>query len=362
MEENLGIEQVVTDNLQEMHSEVVNPVKEMKKVATKIGWKYAVFGAVVTILQLIYAVLLPDAWAEKSWAQFMQIILPMYVLGFPLLLLLTSKMPTTKIEKKKMGFWKWVLCVLIGAGICGVGSIIGALINTVLTLPFGVNADETNALANLMMDSNPFWRIFTVGILAPIFEELIFRKLLIDRVIKHGEFLAIMMSGLMFGMFHGNFAQVFFATGLGLFWAFIYVKTGKVWYTIALHMTINLTTSVINLYLVQKYLEYLELYLDPNYMNNVLAGDPVATESLVIFGAFLGWMGFLGLLAVTGIILFFVFLALKKFRLNPHPYGISKECQFGRGVFSWGMIMFWGFCIFLFIQYYVSIILMSVMS
>ena len=362
MEENLSFEPVVTENVQEIPGEVVNTLKEMKKVAAKIGWKYTVFGVVVTILQLIYAVLLPDAWAEKSWAQFMQIILPMYVLGFPLLLLLTVKMPKTKIEKKKMGFGKWVLCVLIGAGICGVGSIIGTVINTVLTLPFGVSSDETNALANLMLDSNPFWRILTVGILAPIFEELIFRKLLIDRVIKHGEFLAIMLSGLMFGMFHGNFAQVFFATGLGLFWAFIYVKTGKVWYTIALHMTINLTTSVINLYLVQKYLEYLELYVDPNYMNSVMAGDPTAIESLVVMFVYLGWMGFLGLLALAGIILLIVFLALKKFRLNPHSDGVSKGCQFGRGVFSWGMILFWCFCIYKFIQYYYSIISMAVMS
>ena len=360
MEQNLGFEPVVTENVQEMPAEGFNPVKEMTKAAVKIGWKYTIFGVVVTLLQYLYAIFLPEAWAQQSWAQFMQIILPMYLLGFPLLILLTSKMPAVKIEKKKMGFWRWVLCVLIGAGICLVGTIIGTAINTIITLPFGLNANDTNALANLMLDSNPFWRILTVGILAPIVEELIFRKLLIDRMIKHGEFLAIMMSGLMFGMFHGNFAQVFFATGLGLFWAFIYVKTGKVWYTIALHMTINLTTSVINLFLVQKYLEKMDIFLDPNYINNAMNGDPAVIEAVVILFVFLAWMGFLGILGLAGIVLFFVFL--KKFRLNPNPNGISKGCQFGRGVFSWGMILFWCFCVYLFIQYYVSIILMAVAS
>ena len=359
MEENMIRDSVIAENVQEIVPNNADMVKEMKKTAAKIGWKYALFGLVVTILQIIYSLVLPQSWHGYSWAQFMQIILPMYVLGFPLILLLTSKMPVTKIEKKKMGFWKWVLCVLIGAGICGVGSIIGSAINMALTLPFGVNAEETNALANMMLDSNPFWRILTVGILAPIFEEFIFRKLLIDRVVKYGEFLAIMLSGLMFGMFHGNFAQVFFATGLGLFWAFIYVKTGKVWYTIALHMTINLTTSVINLYFVQKYFENMEILLDPNAMYDAMAGDPAAIEALIVMMAFLLWMGFLGLLAFTGIILFFVFL--KKFRLNPNPYGISNGCQFGKGVFSWGVILFWCFCIFLFVQYYGSMILMAIM-
>ena len=360
MEENMVMDTVVTDNVQQPADEKANSIKEMKKTAAEIGWKYAIFGGVVTLLQYVYSIVLPDAWAEQSWAQFVQIILPMYVLGFPLLILLTSKMPAVKIEKKKMGFWRWILCVLIGAGICFVGSIIGSLINTIITLPFGLNSNDTNALANLMLDSNPFWRILTVGILAPIVEELIFRKLLIDRVIKHGEFLAIMMSGLMFGMFHGNFAQVFFATGLGLFWAFIYVKTGKVWYTIALHMTINLTTSVINIFLIQKYFERMDIFLDPNYMNNAMSGDPATIEAIVVMMVFLAWMGFLGLLGLAGIVLFFVFL--KKFRLNPNPNGISKGCQFGKGVFSWGMIIFWCFCVFLFIQYYVSIILMAVMS
>ncbi len=359
MEENLVMEQVVAEPLQDAVAEPVDFVKEMKKTAAKIGWKYALFGVAVIIVQLLYSIFLPDAWAEKSWAQFMPTILAIYVIGFPLLLLLTCKMPSAKIEKKKMGFWKWVLCVLIGAGICGVGSIIGTVINTLITLPFGMNANDSNALVNMMLESSTFWTILTVGILAPIFEELIFRKLLIDKVIKHGEFLAIMLSGLMFGMFHGNFAQVFFATGLGLFWAFIYVKTGKIWYTIALHMTINLTTSVITLKLVQKYMLYLEDYLDPNYMNMVMSGDPTAMESLVAMFVYLGWLGFLGLLALAGIILFIVFFALKKFRLNPNPNGISKGCQFGKGVFSWGAILFWCFCIYMFVQYYVNVIMMA---
>ena len=357
MEENMMMDSVTAEAVQSTEPDKKERIKEMQKTAAKIGWKYALFGLVVSILQIVYAEVLPEAWHYKSWAQFVQIIIPMYVLGFPFLVLLTHKMPVTKIEKKKMGFWKWVLCVLIGAGICGVGSIIGTIINWVLTIPFGVGADETNALANMMIDSNPFWRILTVGILAPIVEELIFRKLLIDRVVKHGEFLAIMLSGLMFGMFHGNFAQVFFATGLGLFWAFIYVKTGKVWYTIALHMTINLTTSVINLYLVEMYLEKYELLLDPNYMNNVMAGDPATLEAIGIMCIFLLWMGFLGLLAFAGVILFFVFI--KKFRLNPNADGISKGCQFGKGVFSWGVILFWCFCLFLFVRYYISMISMA---
>ena len=53
-----------------------------------------------------------------------------------------------------------------------------------------ISAQNTNALAELMTNSDPFWRILTVGICAPIFEELILRKFLIDRIHKYGEGIA----------------------------------------------------------------------------------------------------------------------------------------------------------------------------
>ena len=70
---------------------------------------------------------------------------------------------------------------------------------------------------------------------APVVEEFIFRKFLIDRVYRYGEWVAILTSGLMFGLFHENLAQFFFATLIGCFFAFFYILrvlrllTGKLW-------------------------------------------------------------------------------------------------------------------------------------
>lgn len=68
----------------------------------------------------------------------------------------------------------------------------------------------------------------------------------------------------------------------------------------------------------------------------------------------LAWECFLGLIALVGIILFFV--NIKKFKLNPSPYGFTKKQMFGKGMFNWGMILFWLACGFLFVMTYVSII------
>lgn len=365
MEENMVMDTVVTENPQGNEPDKAGWIKEMKKAAVKIGWKYFVFGVVVIIAQYIYAWLLPEKYYTESWANFLQIIIPTYCIAFPVLCLLVCKMPKVQIEKKKMGFWKIVLTVIIGSGICGVGMVIGTVVGELITMPFGVSASDNNSLGNLMIMSDPFWRILTVGILAPIFEELIFRKLLIDRVIKYGEFCAIMTSGIMFGLFHGNFAQFFFATGLGMLFAFVYARTGRIWYTILLHMVVNMTTSVITTPLAMKVLEHIEvinkiteLSTRPNELMAYLENP----EVMQVYGymmVYACWMMFLAVCALTGVILFFVFL--KKFKLKETPMGVKNGTVFLKSFVNGGMILFILMSAFLFVLYYVSMILSATM-
>ena len=86
--------------------------------------------------------------------------------------------------------------------------------------------------------------IIMVAFLAPIFEELIFRKLIIDRTRKYGETMAIVYSALAFGIFHCNIYQIFYAFALGLILGYVYVRTGNVIYTILMHMSINASASI----------------------------------------------------------------------------------------------------------------------
>ena len=365
MEENMVMDTVVTENPQGNEPDKAGWIKEMKKAAVKIGWKYFVFGVVVIIAQYIYAWLLPEKYYTESWANFLQIIIPTYCIAFPVLCLLVCKMPKVQIEKKKMGFWKIVLTVIIGSGICGVGMVIGTVVGELITLPFGVSASDNNSLGNLMIMSDPFWRILTVGILAPIFEELIFRKLLIDRVIKYGEFCAIMMSGIMFGLFHGNFAQFFFATGLGMLFAFVYARTGKIWYTILLHMVVNMTTSVVTTPLAMKVLEHMEVINKISELStrpNELMAYLENPEVMQVYGymmVYACWMMFLAVCALTGVILFFVFL--KKFKLKETPMGVKNGTVFLKSFVNGGIILFILMSAFLFVLYYVSMILSATM-
>ncbi len=321
--------------------------ERLRKTAGGLGWRYAIFAiAVIGIQILVSGVLSAVApqWVEAnvSLFQFLLIILSVDIIGFPLIFILSKKIPAVRLESHNLGFGKLVVCVLMGAGICGVGGIIGNIFHFALTLPFGVSLDDVNQLGNMMLYSDAPIRILTVGILAPIFEELIFRKLLVDRMINHGEFAAILMSGLMFGLFHGNFSQFFYATGLGLFWAFIYIKTGKIWYTILFHMIVNLSSSVVTVYLSQAYLQALQT-----------AGEDMTgmtQEGMLSMLVYLGWMGILLVCCIAGVILLIV--NRKKFSLNANAAGMSKKEAAGSALSSKGMLLYYIPCIILFLMAY----------
>ena len=50
-----------------------------------------------------------------------------------------------------------------------------------------------------------------------------FRKLIIDRMSIYGDKLAIIVSSIAFGLFHGNFYQIFYATLIGFILGYVLV-------------------------------------------------------------------------------------------------------------------------------------------
>ncbi|MBO7358176.1 MAG: CPBP family intramembrane metalloprotease [Lachnospiraceae bacterium] len=285
----------------------------LKSTLDSIGIAYSVFSIVVTCVQLFISLglsLLPIELTPNinSLITFGMVILSVDVIGFPLTYILTKKIPARDIPNRKFGFFKFLPYIFMTFAIMLPGSIIGSLIHSMLTVPFG--GSGANAVTEILFNSSPIPRIITVGILAPIFEELIFRKLLVDRLSRYSSFMAIIVSGLFFGLYHGNFSQFFFATGIGFLFAFLYSKTGKIHLTIILHMIVNLFTSVITTTAMQKFLA-----VNPNrdLSQEFLMAHPEAAAALGGVGLVYVTMG---LFAFIGLICFIVFAATKKFRLE----------------------------------------------
>lgn len=82
-------------------------------------------------------------------------------------------------------------------------------------------------------------------VVAPVLEELVFRHLLLRRLRPYGEKFAMLASALAFGLFHGNFHQIFYAFMMGLVLAYVVLKTGCLWQAILLHAMANAVGTVI---------------------------------------------------------------------------------------------------------------------
>lgn len=76
-------------------------------------------------------------------------------------------------------------------------------------------------------------------VIAPVSEELMFRKLLLDRLRPYGGRFAVIASALCFGLFHGNLNQLFYAVAIGLVLGYVALRTGRIWQNILLHAMIN---------------------------------------------------------------------------------------------------------------------------
>jgi len=96
-------------------------------------------------------------------------------------------------------------------------------------------------VAELQMETPMWLGIISFGILAPLGEELIFRGLVYGSLKKAMPVpAAIVLSGFLFGLFHGNLVQGVYATLLGCVFAWSYELYGTLLIPILMHGVANL--------------------------------------------------------------------------------------------------------------------------
>ena len=82
---------------------------------------------------------------------------------------------------------------------------------------------------------NTFSMFLYMAIFAPIFEEILFRGLILRNLLPYGKKFAILASSFLFGMFHGNLLQSPYAFLVGLVLGYTAVEYSISW-AIVLHM------------------------------------------------------------------------------------------------------------------------------
>lgn len=137
-------------------------------------------------------------------------------------------------------FFDYIMAVLGGAGIA-------IILNLVISFSRISDFDSQFREVSESLSSPPLIvSLICAGIIVPVVEELIFRGLIFNRIKnQYNTVAAILISSLMFGIYHMNLTQGLYATILGLCIAYVYNKVGNFLIPVMIHMSANIIVLII---------------------------------------------------------------------------------------------------------------------
>ena len=265
-------------------------LRRVKSVFSRIGagmcLMVVIWYALATVLSgMLYQVL--HTTNLPNWAVYVASDTPLYLVAMPLAVLIMGKssvIETRKFDMKPGQFFKLlIMCFPLMYG----GSLIGNMLAALLS-----GGKASNSVSDLAMQFD-VWNVVFLVILGPLFEEWIFRKELISRTRKYGEKTAIVFSALFFGLVHMNLFQFFYAFALGLMFGYVYVRTSKLRYSVAMHMIVNFMGGVVAPWVVTN--------IDIDSLMNVLTSAENGDGT-----AMMQWMG----QNATGMMIFGIYMLL----------------------------------------------------
>lgn len=307
-------------------------LKTYKKHFSLLGLMYflgtlIIIGVQVAVSMLVLA--FAPSLLDNPNLSLLVSMLPTYTIAFPLTSLLIHQIPGVQMKKHNMKPAQLLGAFAISYALMYLSNLAGQFFTNIIGIIKGSPVDD--AIADLVSELNPLTAFFVMVLLAPALEEWIFRKLLVDRTIRYGEGTAIFLSGLMFGLFHGNLNQFVYTFLIGAFWAFIYVKTGRLRYTIYLHMALNFMGSVGSLF-------FLDAISTLEGGSSAMNGFHFLLGMLLPLAIVIPYLIVVFGLVISGIVL--LVTNWKRFRLIPAELFIPKEKRFSVIFLNVGMILY----------------------
>lgn len=144
-------------------------------------------------------------------------------------------------KPKRLSIGECGLILIMGAGFAQFANMFVSMIGSFL------NAEEYQQSMSQMTDGKSMaFLIVCMGIIAPIAEEIVFRWLIYLRLRDYlSAGAAMVISGLFFGIYHGNLVQGVYASILGILFAYFLEQTGSLWTSILLHMGANIWSLIL---------------------------------------------------------------------------------------------------------------------
>lgn len=190
---------------------------------------------------------LSEAALESGW-----IIMAGIAVGLVFILLLRKKEIFSDLTKKNRSmtlpsFVKILFCFLIAQTLF---FVFGTLFEECLHFFGYTNLEAIDEASSV---SRTFSMFLYAGILGPLTEEIVFRGAVLRFLEKYGKVFAIVVSAVLFGVFHANLTQSIFAFAVGLVLGYVALEFSFKW-AVGLHILNNLVLSE----LLGRFLELLD--------------------------------------------------------------------------------------------------------
>ncbi len=210
--------------------------KGFKRAISTVGLMGFAFLLTGSIAQIVAMILFPTV------DSYILTFIPLYLVGMPCTYLVSRRVKPMPRAKHTLNARSWIEIVFVMIFMMVIGSLVGNIVTSFIAAL--LDKGNSSGIGRLVDTGSILQQFIFLCVCAPIFEELIFRKWMMDRLVPYGEVFAIVMTGVMFGLFHGNFSQFFYTMTVGFVWGYVYLKSGKIQYSILLHMAMNIMGSL----------------------------------------------------------------------------------------------------------------------
>ncbi|MCD8190200.1 MAG: CPBP family intramembrane metalloprotease [Clostridiales bacterium] len=183
----------------------------------------------------------PQYYWDAFWGPILALAIndvSVYLPGLIVFPLVLRKMPKADpIPVDRLSLWEFLQAAVFSFGVGYGCSLLTSLVISGLEYLTG---QTTTNVVDSFTAALPLWlTAVAFVVVAPVLEELIFRRILLRRLLGLGDVSAIVLSALAFALFHANLYQTAYAFLLGLVFGAVVLLTGSIRDTILLHMLIN---------------------------------------------------------------------------------------------------------------------------
>ena len=294
----------------------VADAKNARKVYSRVGIGLAAMFLAIHLAQV--------GFSKLGANSFITVFLPIYFIGVPLFLLVAGKEKERNLTDRPLSRKHFLLLIPACFFVMYGGNLIGLLFQGLFTA-FVPNPLALWQIADPGADGLAGIETLLLAVAAPVMEEFVFRRCVINHLKPYGEKAALITSAFLFALFHGSINQIFYAFGLGLVFGYLYLKTGRMRYSMILHIIINTMTTVV----LPALLSLAANAAGTEQLNRISLSQAVQIPGVLVL---ILYIALLLILSLFGAVVFF--FGVREREVSPD--GITMKVPFT----SWGILVF----------------------